>query len=530
MPKIIKALNIPVNRVEGDLEIRVNVTDHRIDDAWSSGTMFRGFESMMKGRGPLDGLVITPRICGICSLTHLSAAVKALDTIVGIPPPDNAIRLRNIALMAEIIQSDLRQTILMYMADFTNPQAYQSHPLFKEAMDRYQMLKGTSVLDVIRKTKRLIEVIAIIGGQWPHTSFMVPGGVTSIPDTPKLMQCRVIIDQFKSWYESRVLGCTIERWQAVSSLKELDNWLDESPKHQNGEVGFFLRFARKAGLDTFGTGTDTYISFGNFPFPQNTGVVSLNQINGKSCPGKGHNRLLTTPGFAKGIISQRLDAARITEDVSAAWFDQKECALHPFDEETWPYASGNTGEKYSWVKAPRYNGLAAETGPLAEMIMDKVPLFHDMIRQKGATALIRQLARITRPATLLPTMGTWLKELMAHRDAPFYTSVKTIPDGQGAGMVQAARGALGHWVKIKNQKISHYQIITPTAWNGSPRDKGMNRGPWEEALKGVPLKNLENPVEAGHIIRSFDPCMVCAVHTLKKDGSTGKKFHTGWTF
>ncbi len=516
MPKIIKGLNIPVNRAEGDLEIRVDVIDHRIDDAWSSGTMFRGFETMMKGRGPLDGLVITPRICGICSLTHLSAAVNALDAIVGITPPDNAIRLRNIALMAETIQSDLRQSILMYMADFTNVQAYQHYHLFKEAMARYQMLKGSSVLDVIKKTKRLIEVIAIIGGQWPHTSFMVPGGVTSIPDTPKLMQCRVIIDQFKSWYESRVLGCTIERWQAVSCRKDLDNWLRESPAHHDSEVGFFLRFALKAGLDTFGRGTDNYISFGNFPFPRDTEVTPLNS---NSVGEKTQNRLLTSPGFAKGILSQDLDHTNITEDISASWFDHKESTRHPFDGETRPYASGNTGLKYSWVKAPRYDGLAAETGPLAEMIMDKVPLFIDMVRQKGATAFVRQLARITRPAGLLPAMALWLNELMAHRADPFYTSVRKIPDGQGAGMIQAARGALGHWVKIKNHKISHYQIITPTAWNGSPRDGALNRGPWEEALRGVTLKNPDNPVEAGHVVRSFDPCMVCAVHTLQKNGT-----------
>ncbi|SMC56269.1 hydrogenase large subunit [Desulfocicer vacuolatum DSM 3385] len=530
MSQIIKGLNIPVNRVEGDLEVRVDVVDHRIDNAWSAGTMFRGFESMMVGRGPLDGLVITPRICGICSLTHLSAAVTALDSITGITPPDNAIRLRNIALIAETIQSDMRQAILMYMADFTNAQAYRHHPLFKEAVDRYQMLKGTSVLEVIRKTKRLIEVIAIIGGQWPHTSFMVPGGVTSIPDTAKLMQCRLIIEQFKEWFESRVLGCTMERWQAVSSFKDLENWLGESPCHRNSEVGFFLRFAWKAGLDTFGRGTDNYISFGNFPFPRHTGVVPLNQINDKDEPGKRQNLVLTAPGFATGITPRPLDPTKITEDVSAAWFEQEKTTLHPFDGITRPYASGSSGEKYSWVKAPRYNSVPAETGPLAEMIMDKVPLFHDMIQQKGASALIRQLARMVRPASLLPAMGTWLNELMTHRDAPFYTSVKSIPDGEGAGMVQAPRGALGHWVKIKNRKISHYQIITPTAWNGSPRDKNKHPGPWEKALKGVALKNLENPVEAGHVIRSFDPCMVCAVHTLKKDGTPHKKFHTGWTF
>ncbi len=528
MSKIIKGLNIPVNRAEGDLEIRVDVNDHRIEEVWSSGTMFRGFENMMVGRGPLDGLVITPRICGICSLTHLSAAVNALDIIVGVTPPDNAVRLRNIALMAETIQSDMRQTILMYMADFTTPQTYRYHHLFKEAVDRYQMLKGSSVLDVIRKTKHLIEVIAIIGGQWPHTSFMVPGGVTSIPDTPKLMQCRVIIDQFRSWYESRVLGCTIEQWQTVTTLEDLYVWLDESPSHQNSEVGFFLRFAFKAGLDTFGKGTDKYISFGNFPFPLHTHVTPLNH-NGTPYPGGKQGHCLTAAGFAKGIVCQDMDSTKITEDISAAWFDQRNCIAHPFDAETRPYASGTTGNKYSWVKAPRYDGLAAETGPLAETIMDGIPLFQDMIQHKGASALVRQLARITRPSRLLPAMGIWLNELLTHRTEPFYTSVKRIPDGQGAGMIQAARGALGHWVSIKNNKISHYQIITPTAWNGSPRDAGMNRGPWEEALMGLTLKDLENPVEAGHVIRSFDPCMVCAVHTLQKNG-TVKRLNAGWSF
>ena len=227
MSKIIKGINIPVNRVEGDLEVRVDIKDNIITDAWSSGTMYRGFEAMMTGRGHLDGLVITPRICGICSLTHLNAAVEALDSIAGIIPPDNALHLRNIALMAETIQSDMRQSILMYMADFTNHGAYGQNSLFEEAQKRYEPLKGRAALDVIRKTRRLIEVIAIIGGQWPHTSFMVPGGVTSIPDTPKLMQCRLIIEQFQNWYESRILGCSLKRWHEVTSLKDLHTWLEE---------------------------------------------------------------------------------------------------------------------------------------------------------------------------------------------------------------------------------------------------------------------------------------------------------------
>ena len=504
MANIIQKVNIPVNRAEGDLEVRVDVTDGTISDAWSTGTMYRGFEEMMTGRNPLDSLVITPRICGICSLTHLAAAASALDAIADITPPDNAIRLRNISLMAEMIQSDLRQTLLMYMADFTNRQAYRHHFLFEEAVARYEPLKGTSVIDVIRETKRLIEVIAIIGGQWPHTSFMVPGGVTSIPDTPQLMQCRLIVDQFQNWYESRVLGCSIECWQAVSTQKELEQWLDERPEHHGSEVGFFLQFALKAGLDTLGKGTNHFIAYGNLPFPEDTAATPL-----------GNQRLMAA-GFAKGTLVAPVESEKIAEDLSFSWFEGDGAAAHPFDGETRPRASGNSGERYSWVKAPRYDGISAETGPLAEMIVDGMPLFHDMMARKGPNALIRQLARITRAARLLPVMRLWIEELINNRRAPFYTPYKKIPDGQGAGMIEAARGALGHWVKIENQKISQYQIITPTAWNASPRDAQMRRGPWEEALIGTAVASLDNPVEAGHVIRSFDPCMVCAVHTLKK--------------
>jgi Ni,Fe-hydrogenase I large subunit len=534
MATIIKKVNIPVNRAEGDLEVRVDVTDGVITDAWSTGTMYRGFEGMMSGRKPLDGLVITPRICGICSLTHLAAAASALDAIADITPPDNAIRLRNVSLMAEIIQSDLRQTLLMYMADFTNHQAYRHHFLFEEAVARYAPLKGTSVIDVIRETKRLIEVIAIIGGQWPHTSFMVPGGVTSIPDIPQLMQCRLIIDQFQNWYESRVLGCSIERWQAVSTEKELCQWLDERPEHHGSDVGFFLQFALKAGLDTLGKGTNHFISYGNLPFPQNTTAVGNNfprqkdkeidhdKGNGKRNPITNQQsetpqcQKLMAAGFAKGTLVAPVESEKIAEDLSFSWFEGDGAPAHPFDGETRPRASGNSGERYSWVKAPRYDGIAAETGPLAEMIVDGIPLFHDMIDRKGPNALIRQLARITRPARLLPVMRLWIEELITNCRAPFYTPYKKIPDGQGAGMIEAARGALGHWVKIENQKISQYQIITPTAWNASPRDAQMKRGPWEEALIGTAVASLDNPVEAGHVIRSFDPCMVCAVHALQK--------------
>lgn len=508
MVKTTRSINIPINRAEGDLEIRVEVENGVVTEARSSGTMFRGFEGMMHGRGALDGLVITPRICGICSLTHLTAAVEALDAITGITPPDNGRRLRNLALMVETIQSDVRQAVLMFMADFANRDKYHDHPLAAEAEQRYSPLAGRAAIEVIRESKRLIQVVAIVGGQWPHTSFMVPGGVTSIPEISKILQCRIIIDRFQTWYEQRILGCSIERWQEVQSAGDLHAWLLEKESHQESEVGFFLRFARKAELHTFGKGPGRYLSYGNYPLPEETAV-------------QGSDGRLNRAGYGCGTDIFPFDPARITEDLSHSWYEQGSPPAHPFSGRTKPYASGLSGELYSWIKAPRYAGEVVETGPLAEMIIDGNPLFTSLIGESGPNVLVRELARLVRPAHLLKPMSIWINELITKREESFYRSVTAIPDGQGAGLIQAARGALGHWLKVEDEKIVHYQIITPSAWNGSPRDENGKRGAWEEALIGTPISDLRNPVEAGHVVRSFDPCLVCAVHCLDKGNSRG---------
>lgn len=510
MVSTIKTMNIPLNRAEGDLEIRVEIDNGIITEAWSTGTMFRGFEEMMRGRGAMDGLVVTPRVCGICSLTHLTAAVEALEAIVGCTPPDNARRLRNLALMVETIQSDIRQTVLMFMVDFANREAYQKHPLGEEAQHRYSPLQGRAAIEVIRESKRLLQMVAIIGGQSPHTSFMVPGGVTSIPEISKILQCRIILERFREWYERTILGCSIERWQEIRSSDELATWLDEKSAHRDSEVGFFIRFARKAGLHSFGKGPNRFLSYGNFTLPQETAVDGVD------------GRLLAA-GFAVGIERASFAATKITEDISHSWFEQGSEPAHPFEGKTKPYASGQGGKLYSWIKAPRYAGEVVETGPLAEMVMAGNPLFQDLIAQEGPNVLVRELARLVRSAQLLKPMATWINELLDRRQDEFYHRVRHIPDGAGAGMIQAARGALGHWVKVQDEKITHYQIITPTTWNGSPRDEHGVRGAWEEALIGTPIKDFNNPVEAGHVVRSFDPCLVCAVHCLQKEKKKGSE-------
>jgi len=508
MMNTLKGMNIPLNRAEGDLEIRVAIENGVIAEAWSAGTMFRGFEEMMRGRGALDGLVVTPRICGICSLTHLTAAVEALDAIAGITPPDNARRLRNLALMVETIQSDVRQAVLMFMVDFANREAYRDHPLGEEARNRYSPLEGRAAIEVIRESKRLLQMVAIIGGQWPHTSFMVPGGVTSIPEISKILQCRIVLGRFRAWYERSILGCSMERWREIRSGNDLAAWLEEKPSHRESEVGFFIRFARHAGLPAFGKGPNRFLSYGNFTLPQETAVT-------------GAGGRLMASGFAVGTDVSPFAAANITEDTSHSWFERETGPVHPSAGTTKPYASGQGGQLYSWIKAPRYSGEAVETGPLAEMVIAGNPLFQDLIAKDGPNVFARELARLVRPALLLKPMATWIDELLDRRRDDFYHPVKHIPDGEGAGLIQAARGALGHWVKIKDEKIAHYQIVTPTAWNGSPRDERGVRGAWEEALIGTPIKDLKNPVEAGHVVRSFDPCLVCAVHCLHKEKEKG---------
>jgi len=487
---------LPINRVEGDLELRIRIDDGRIADAWSAGIMYRGFENIMRGRAPLDSLVITPRVCGICTTAHLTAAAQALDEIFAAHLPDNGKRVRNICLGAEILQNDVRHSLMLYMCDFANPR-FERQPLFDQACRRYRPLRGRSAQECIAATRQILEIVAILGGQWPHSSFMVPGGVVSVPSRADISQCRYLLEQFRDWYEKQILGCSIARWQSVQSQAMLDRWLNENPSHADSDLGFFIRFARAIGLDRMGAGHGHMLSVGLFDTPGAT---------------NGSQKLLPA-GFFKAGDTTPFQQEVISEDISHAWYTDDEVSRHPFDETTIPYATGNEGPKYSWCKAPRYQGLPAETGPLAELAVAGNPLIRDILRRHGVSAWARQLARIIRPAVILPKLDEWLQELICSRDV-FFHPYHACPDGRGIGLVEAPRGALGHWAQIENNQISQYQIITPTAWNASPRDSRDVRGPWEQALLGVEIADPQNPIEAGLVIRSFDPCLVCTVHAV----------------
>ncbi len=491
---------ISFNKVQGDLELSVEITDNCVTNAWSKGTMYRGFENMLVGRGSRDGLVLTPRVCGMCGIAHLFAAVKSLEMICDVTPPNNAILVRNITLLAEHIQSDIRHAVLIFLKDFTNS-AYSETPLYDEAVLRYESFHGSSIIETIRMTKKILEVVAILGGQWPNSSFMVPGGIAGTPSYNDLVSCKYIINLFRRWYEEQILGCSIQRWLEIQSEADLQRWMNENESHINSDLGFFIRFSHLVDLHKLGSGFGNFISFGEQQLPD--GKFNINSFSSHF-----------TRGVLTGSISQTLEQKNISEHVTYSHFKDYAGGKHPFDGQTDPHVTRYEGVKYSFAKAPRYNDLPYETGPLAQMLVGKNRLFQDLINTYGSSAYVRQLSRIARPAILLPIMQSWLEEI--DHKAPYYTTTREIADGQGFGLVEASRGALGHWVKIANNQIAHYQIITPTTWNGSPRDQHNTRGPWEEAVVGTPVKNPDNPIEIEHIIRSFDPCQVCSVHMAQK--------------
>jgi len=199
------AVDVPLNRVEGDLDIRVTFENNRIVKAQSIGTLYRGFENMLTGRVPMDALVITPRICGICSITHLTAAVKAIESAGNITPPPQAVRMRNLSILAETVQSDLRQVFLMFLGDFAH-EYYKDKSFYAEAVKQYEPLKGEGVISALRASKDIVKVIAIIGGQWPHTSHMVPGGICTLPSIIDMTLVANHINNTTQWYEKEILG------------------------------------------------------------------------------------------------------------------------------------------------------------------------------------------------------------------------------------------------------------------------------------------------------------------------------------
>ncbi len=488
MVKKVVELQIPLNRVEGDLDIKVKIEDGIIVDAKSVGTLYRGFENILQGRDPLDALVMTPRVCGICSISHLSASVKALEDAYGITPPAQAMRLRNLSIMCENLQSDVKQVFLMFMADFAHAY-YKDYDFYEVAKKQYEPFKGEISRSLLTATKDILKIIAYIGGQWPHTSHMVPGGLNVLAEDLEILRIKHLIQKFQMWYENEVLKCSFEEFEKVKSIKEFDAFCEKYPQ---SHIAIFYDIANQTKLLDSGTTGYGFLNYG-----------CIDKSDGSTVVPQGY--------FDTKLHPLKLD--KITEDVTYSWYDGD--VANPMDGKTKPNVKKDGA--YSFTKAPRYDEKVVQTGPLGEELALENELFLEFYKKYSDSTFLRELARMLRPIRFTKTMLQDANEVIQNKKEPLYVKPKIKQNAQGIGLTHAARGCLGHWIKIRNGRISNYQIISPTTYNGSPKDKDGNLGAWEKALIGVSIKDIDNPMEMGHIIRSFDPCLVCTVHFIGKD-------------
>ncbi|MBN1344900.1 MAG: nickel-dependent hydrogenase large subunit [Phycisphaerae bacterium] len=503
----------PLTRIEGHLSVHAETEPvttgdkkgFRVSEARCEGEMFRGIETILEGRDPLDAQQITQRICGVCPISHGIASVRAQEAAYGIVPNKNGRLLQNLIFAANFLQSHILHFYHLAALDFVDVKAILKYDggdrtlrslkawveksiarkeIFPAApfLPRYEvgyvkdldenMALLSHYVEALEQRKICHEMGAVFGARLPHSTALVPGGCTQVPTMERILS-----------YESR--------------LKTVARFVDEV------YLPDLLRVA-KAFPEYFdlGRGCGDFLSYGAF---------EMNQAGDR----------FIKPGVLIGGKWQPLALDRIGEDVAYSRFDQAS-GLHPSKGKTTP-APRKSGA-YSWIKAPRYGGRPLEVGPLARVLAN----YHDpsgtwirtevdavlgslqLAPEKLISVLGRHLARGLEAKWIAGQAFKWLAEIDV--DAPPAQDF-TIPEsGAGVGLTEAPRGALGHWLTIQDYRIKRYQCVVPTTWNCSPRDDRKQPGPVEQALHGTIVEDPAQPIEVARIVRSFDPCLACAVH------------------
>ncbi len=475
----------PFNRVEGDLEVTLEISDGLVREARVNAPLFRGFEQILRGKDPRDALVFTPRLCGICSVSQSMAAAYALADAQCVDMPSNGELATNLMLAAENLADHFTHFYLFFMPDFAR-QVYADQPWFASTSQRFRALSGSVAREASNARAEFLHLMGLLAGKWPHTLSLQPGGSARPIETKEKVRLLAVLGSFRSFLESHTFGDRLEHVTALAGADALNAWA-EARASEHSDLALFLRIAESLDLHTLGRASDRFMSYGNYP------------IAGQ--------RL-----FRQGLWErdrQLLDPAEITEDVSHSWMQGMGQPLHPWDglTRTDPSREG----AYSWCKAPRLAGRVVEVGALARQVVDGHPLILDLVNQSGGNVRNRVVARLLEIARVIPAMEDWVRRLKPRES---FCNESTLPaDGEGVGLLEAARGSLGHWLRIRNGVIENYQIVAPTTWNFSPRDREGVPGALEQALVGAPVRPGEKtPVSVQHIVRSFDPCMVCTVH------------------
>jgi hydrogenase large subunit len=447
----------PVTRIHEPMRIDVEVQGNRVVDAWIGAMLFRGFETMIAGRDPRDVSLFTQRICGICSSAHAVAAAMAQQQAFNQQPTPNGQHLTNLIFASDIMQNHLRHFYALVLYDYVSGPAM---PPFVPKPKDYRLPKKVNDELLAHGREGLIkaaqahELMAIFGAKAPHQQTIMPTGVTERAEVPQLMAYRALLGKIRAWVDKYM----------VADILTIADYYQEYYK--------------------IGAGYGNFLSYGMFPQPTT-----------------GQREIPAGLVISKGSV-QPLAEAKITEEVRYSWYKDDAAGRHPSDGLTVPDRS--KADAYTWVKAPRYEQLPVEGGPLARAWIAG--------ERRTVSVLDRIIARARETEKMCRLAESWLDQIVP--GAPSFRPYTAPPQGEGTGLTDAMRGALGHWLKVDDAKVSHYQIVTPTTWNFSPRDARGQRGPVEEALIGTPVADPNDLVEVGRVIRSFDPCFTCAVHVV----------------
>ncbi|HNH34690.1 MAG TPA: nickel-dependent hydrogenase large subunit, partial [Rhodocyclaceae bacterium] len=459
----------------------------RVVEARVNASLYRGFEQILMGRDPFDALVFVPRICGICSVSQSVAAAFALADAAGITPPPNGRHAFNLVHACENVADHLTHFYLFFMPDFARD-AYAGRPWHPRVAGRFKAVTGQATGQVLPARARFLEIMGLMAGRWPHSLALQPGGTTRALLPAEPLRLGFVIAEFRAFLERVTFGDRLESVASIASLDELTAWRAK-PGAADSDLGMFLAVAEDLDLGALGRATDRFLSFGAYP-----------------AAAGGHL-------FARGLTDcetvEAVDPAAIAEDATHAWLVEGEGPLPPFAGVTAPLPDKE--DAYTWCKAPRYANRVVETGALARQMVAGHPLVRELVARRGGSVLARVLARLLEIALVVPAMETWARAL---RPGEPYCHTVQLPDQADAvGLAEAARGSLGHWLRIHKGKLQNYQIIAPTTWNFSPRDRNGQPGALEQALVGTPVgEDDKTPLAVQHVVRSFDPCMVCTVH------------------
>lgn len=477
----------PFNRVEGDLEVDLEVEDGRVVSARVGVPLYRGFEQILVGRPVEDALVIAPRICGICSVSQSLAAAAAIAAFSGVTAPANGRLAAALAHGAENVADHLSHFYLFFMPDFAR-EAYADRPWWGAVETRFRAIRGSAGNAFLKVRARLLEILGLVAGKWPHSLAFRAGGTTRSLDLGERMRLKAVLADARGFCEAVLFAMPLEAVIALESRADLDRVAAAG----GSDFATFLRLADELRLSELGPGPGTVMSFGAYA--------------GGGADG--------APLFPAGVVetasghAAALEIGRIEEDPASAWLAGE--VSEPAKGVTAPDLDREGA--YGWAKAPRYDGRTVEVGAIARQLIDGSALARALVVPGGRTNVAaRVVARLVETARVLVAMERWVGAF--EKGAPFCVEGGMPSDGSGIGLVEAARGSLGHWMTVRSGRITRYQIVAPTTWNFSPRDGAGVPGPLERALEGIEVGAAGGAAPAiQHVVRSFDPCMVCTAH------------------